>query len=112
MEIEDIILFKNCKVELSEDKKSYYPCCTFGNIKIICFSRIPKSEYENIENNICSIIEHETLHIVIADNIDENISKCWDNIFPTDKGFVWFKYGIVEWDNNNKKFSFLGEDII
>ena len=62
----------------------FTPMVTFGNVKLICLYPIPKGEFEKMEKIVENCLEHETIHIVLANLIDEKASRAFDNVFPLD----------------------------
>lgn len=46
-------------------KKHYSVAVTFDDADLIILNKIPKEDFRKIENNIETVIEHETLHIIL-----------------------------------------------
>ena len=77
----DITIMSYPKVEYSSEREHIHLATTFGDVPLICLMKIPKYAFEVIEDDVEEILEHETLHIVLA-RINPSLSSKFDNIFP------------------------------
>jgi len=73
----NVLIMANPNVEWI-DADTFNVAVTFGDIPLICLPAIPKQAFDYVEQKIEKVIEHETLHAILArwecdqlDNIDD-----------------------------------------
>ena len=77
----DLLIMAYPKVETSEDGKSYKIATVFQDIPLICLMTVPKEEFDFVEEEIETVLEHETLHLVL-DVFEPKASCKLDGILP------------------------------
>jgi methyl coenzyme M reductase subunit C-like uncharacterized protein (methanogenesis marker protein 7) len=82
---------KGIEVEISDNEEviegreglgGYIAATTYGFYPIIILGTIPRSDYDKIEHYLEEILEHEVIHIIIAEIEGAVASSSLDKLFP------------------------------